>query len=321
MRRFLAGISLSLAALAATLSPTLADGWPERDVKVVIGFNPGVTDLVTRVFTDEFQKRFNRPFVIENRAGASGATAASFVAQQQPDGYTLFAIPPAHTVLPSLRHLDFDAVEDFTPITVLANSPNAMVVKADGKFASFDDVKAALANEGGAVSYASSGIGTTTHLTGAMLEPKFAGKLRHVPYKSGSESVTALLGGHVDAAFSSLNLVLPLVESGELKVIAVAAEERSPFAEQIPTFAELGYEDVVVGTWFGLLGPKGLDEAIVTALYDATKAVMNDEAVRAKLQGMGVQVIGMSPEEFGAFMKSEVELYGRIAQSVGLARQ
>lgn len=237
MKRLLGILVLCLIAL-----PSLAQ---DGQMKIMVGFGAGgVSDVLARIYAEEFKKRLNKTVIVENRAGGSGTIATAMVSRAEPDGNTLIMVPGTHTIIPALQKLDFDPKTALTPINLIASAPNLLIVRADAKY---QDVKSlvedAKANPG-ALAYGTSGVGTTVHFMAVILENAAGIKLNHIPYKSSGESVQAVVGGHIPMAFSALNSALPAIQSKQVRVLAIASEKRSGLLPDVPTFVEAGYKDV-----------------------------------------------------------------------------
>jgi len=299
-----------LAALAAFFAlaapPTLA-AWPEKTVTVVVPFPAGgSSDQIARALTVQLQKQFGQPFVVENKPGATGSIGATHVKRAAPDGYTLLVTSLGPLVIvPHLMTVPYDPGKDFDLLTVAVQAPNVLVVPASSPYKTVADVLAQLKKEPGKVSFATSGSGSSDHLTSELFWQQTGTKGLHVPYKGGAPLVTDLLGGQVDASFTNINAVITHVQSGKLRALAVTGSQRSPLLPQVPTLAESGVKGADVYSWQAVVGPKGLPEDVRTKLHAAIIAALNDPQVKANLTALGFEIVGNTPEQFARYQAEE----------------
>ncbi|MBI2316159.1 MAG: tripartite tricarboxylate transporter substrate binding protein [Betaproteobacteria bacterium] len=239
MRRLVAVVLSAGLALAAGGVPAQGP-YPSKPIRVVVSFGPGgVTDILARLLAPEIQKNLGQPVVVENVAGATAIIGTSAVARAVPDGHTLLFTSNAHTINPALRkQLPFDTVKDFTPITLLAASPNMLIVRADSPIKSVADYIAAAKAKPGEITYAFSGIGTSLHIAGAQFAQITGTKYNPIPYKTSAESIGAVASGQTDSSWSAVNAALPFIKGGKVRALAVASEKRTSFAPEIPTFGD-----------------------------------------------------------------------------------
>jgi tripartite-type tricarboxylate transporter receptor subunit TctC len=314
MKRLLGILVLCLIAL-----PSLAQ---DGQMKIMVGFGAGgVSDVLARIYAEEFKKRLNKTVIVENRAGGSGTIATAMVSRAEPDGNTLIMVPGTHTIIPALQKLDFDPKTALTPINLIASAPNLLIVRADAKY---QDVKSlvedAKANPG-ALAYGTSGVGTTVHFMAVILENAAGIKLNHIPYKSSGESVQAVVGGHIPMAFSALNSALPAIQSKQVRVLAIASEKRSGLLPDVPTFVEAGYKDVKSDTWLGLAGPANMPKDIVGKLNDAVMESLKTAEVKKRIADLGADPVGLGPDEFNKVILTELDKFERLARAAGLPKQ
>lgn len=314
MKRLLGVLILCLIAL-----PSFAQ---DGQMKIMVGFGAGgVSDVLARIYAEEFKKRFNKTVIVENRAGGSGTVATGIVSRAEPDGNTLIMLPGTHTIIPALQKLDFDPKTALTPINLIASAPNLLIVRADSKY---QDVKSlvddAKANPG-ALAYGTSGVGTTVHFMAVILENAAGIKLNHIPYKSSGESVQAVIGGHIPIAFSALNSALPAIQSKQVRVLAIASEKRSALLPDVPTFVESGYRDVKSDTWLGLAGPANMPKDIVIKLNDAVIESLKTDDVKKRIADLGADPVGLGPDEFNKVILTELDKFERLARTAGLSKQ
>jgi tripartite-type tricarboxylate transporter receptor subunit TctC len=316
-----ATLAAAVAALAWPLTGA-AQTWPTRPIRLLVGFAPGGgTDIVARALAPRMSELLGQQVVVENRAGASGTIAADLVAKAPSDGYTLLmghansnAIAPH--VLPKVP---FDAITDFTPITYVGYVPNVLVVYPGLPAKSVEELIALARAKPGTLTYASSGVGSTQHLAGALFNQLSGTQMNHVPYKGSSQAVVDLIAGQVSANFDTMPPVLEHVRSGKLRALAISTPQRLTQLADVPTFAEKGITGFDVTNWYSVMGPKGLPKAIVDAIDDAVKKSMADPQVRAKLDPQGVQFSGpRTPEEFREFIRAENVKYARMVKELNI---
>ncbi|OGA56321.1 MAG: hypothetical protein A3G81_34110 [Betaproteobacteria bacterium RIFCSPLOWO2_12_FULL_65_14] len=319
MGKMLRGLFLALLS-TASLAVFAQAGYPNRPVRIIVGFPPGgVTDVIARVMANEMQKELQQPFVVENRPGASGIIAAEQVTKSPADGHTLFFIPSTHTVHPALRsEMPYDTVGDFTAITLLVTAPNLLVVRADAPWKDVKEFIAAARAKAGGIMWASSGIGVSTHLGGELFAHLAGIKLYHVAYKGSSAPVEAVMAGQVQASVSAVNAALPHIKSGRVRPLAVAAEKRSLFLPDVPTFEEAGVKGMRSETWIGVLGPAKLPRPVATKLNELFMRLITRPDMRERIAAVGAEPVGVELEKFAALMREEVELNRRLVKAAGI---
>jgi tripartite-type tricarboxylate transporter receptor subunit TctC len=311
-----------MAALLGLL-PTLAAAqpYPSRPVKLVVGFAPGgAADFVARSFQDGLSKELGQPVIIENRAGAGSSIAAEYVAKSAPDGYTLLiASPSSILVNPILSPKPgFDPRRDLLPVSKVSSSPLVVAAHASVGVANLRELIAKAKKSPGKLNYGTSGNGSAPHLA-AVLFTRLAGvEMVHVPYKGGAPSVAALLAGDVQLSFATPPSVLPHVQSGRLRALAVTSRQRTPLVPGVPGMAEAGLPDYEISFWYGFFVPAGTPKEIVKKLYDATAAVLAQPAVGKMLEKEGTETSGSkSPEDFAAFIAEDAKLWARLVKDSG----
>ena len=309
---------LALALLAGSAN---AQTYPSRPVKVIVPFPPGgTTDIVARLVAERLGPTLGQPAVIENRAGAGGAVGAAEIARAAPDGYTLgLATVSTHGVNPAINpKLPYDALRDFTPISNLASVPN--VVSAHPSLGIFDLrqlVERAKANPG-KITYASAGNGSLSHMLGELFKVSTGTDLLHVPYKGVGPALNDTLGGQVNLLFDNLPSSLPYIQSSKLRALAVSSPARLDALPGVPTFAEAGVPQLNDPSWFGLVGPAKLPEAVLARVHDAVTKALSAPEVRARMQNVGAVPSGNSPKEFAAQIRREIERHKRVAEESGI---
>jgi len=299
-------LTLPLAALAA---------YPEKPVTLIVPFPPGgSTDLIARTLGAKLQERLGQPFVVDNKAGATGTIGMGQLKRAAPDGYTLivsslgpFVIAP-HLV----KNVPYDPTKDLDLLTVAVQAPNVLVVPAASPFRSVADVLAAEKASPNKITFASSGNGSSDHLTAELFWQRTGTSGVHVPYKGGAPAINDLLGGVVDASFQNINAVVQHVAAGKLRALAVTGDKRSPLLPQVPTLAEAGVKDVDVYSWQAVAAPRGLPPEVKKTLHDALVAALDDPQVRSKLTGLGFEIVANSPEQFAEMQRSEFARWKKV---------
>jgi tripartite-type tricarboxylate transporter receptor subunit TctC len=310
-----------LAALAAAVALPVFAAWPEKPIKVYIGYAAGgSTDVVARLLAPKLQERLGQPVIIENKPGSAGDLAAELMLQAPADGYTLMMSTVAlHAINPGLYKQRFNPVDDFTPIAFVCSYPMIMIASPQSTFRTLPELKAEAAE--GSLFYSSSGVGSPGHLSGELLAKSAGMNITHVPYKGGAPSTLAIVSGEAQLNFATLPAVVPQVRAGKVRAIALASAERNPAVPDVPTMAEWGVPDFEVGTWSGLIGPKGMPAEVVQKINATVADILNDPAIRKRLVDEGSEVRVMSPTEFGAFIRKENARWVKVVKDAGIQPQ
>jgi tripartite-type tricarboxylate transporter receptor subunit TctC len=315
-RGLLAAPALLVTAPVAAQAP-----WnPTRPIRILVGFAPGGgTDITTRSLAPKLQTLLGQPIIVENRPGAGGNLASEATVNAPSDGYTLMMGTIASLVLnPILAKLPFDVMTDLIPISRSVEVTNILVVPADRPWQNLAALIAAAKAQPDTITYGSSGIGSAGHLGGALLDSMAGTRTVHVPYRGGGQLITDMVSGKVDYSFGTAATVLPHIEAGRLRAIAVPLPKRSTLLPQIPTVAEAGslpgYE---VANWYALMGPKGLAAPIVARLHQAMAETLRDGEIQAHLGRHGLEAAPSSPEELAGFMRSETQKWTPVVRSSG----
>ena len=312
MKKLLTALVLSAAAVGA-----FAQAWPSKPVTMVVPFPPGgSTDFIARAIGPSLTKTFGQTFIVDNKAGATGTIGAAAVKRAAPDGYTFLVTSLGPLVIaPHLvKGMQYDALKDFDLITVAVQAPNVLVVPAASPHKSLADVIAYEKANPGKMSYASSGNGSSDHLTAELFWLESGTTGLHVPYKGGGPAISDLLGGQVDASFQNVNAVLQHIKSGKLRPLAVTGSKRSPVLPDVPTMTEAGVKNVDVYSWQGIVGPKGLPADVRTKFHDAVVAALKDPAVNSQLTGLGLEVVANTMDQFSAFQQTEFARWKRVIE-------
>lgn len=308
-----------LAAFAATVAlSTSAHAFPDKTITVVVPFPPGgSSDTIARSVGAKMQEKLGQTVVIENKGGATGTIGAAQVKRAPADGYTLLisSLGPYVIAPHLLKNVPYDATKDFDHIAVLVQAPNVLVVPAASPLKSVADVIAAAKKTPDKITFASSGNGSSDHLTAELFWQQTGTTGVHVPYKGGGPAMSDLLGAQVDASFQNINAVVQHVASGKLRALAITSAQRSPLLPQVPTLGESGVKEADVYSWQAISGPKGLPADVKAKIHAAVVASLNDPAVKPKLLEVGFEIVGNTPEQFTAFQQKEFARWKQLIEA------
>jgi tripartite-type tricarboxylate transporter receptor subunit TctC len=299
--------------------PATAQSWPTRPVQIVVSSGAGGTaDIVARMIGEKLAPALGQPVVVENKPGAGGNLGASSVARANPDGYTLLMSgSPTHSVGPHLfKNLTYDPMRDVPPVAMLAVAPNLLVVNASSPVSSVGDLIKLARGKPGTVTYSSAGIGTSGHLAAELLKATASLDMSHVPYKSGPEAVTGVLSENVTFIFFTLPSVLPQVESGKLRALAITTAQRSKLMPDVPTVAEAGFPGFDVIAWYALFAPRGTPEPVVARLTEEIKKIVGRDDVRDRMAKLGAEPRYLSPKEVADFVAVESPKWGALLKDI-----
>ncbi len=318
-KRLLFALTIVLAAVFAVSRPALA-AWPDRPVKVVVGFTPGgPTDLVARLVAQKLSEQTGKNFYVENVPGAGGNVGAVRVAQSAPDGYTILVTGGNITNNPFLfAHAGYDPIKDFEAVSIVAQTPVVLAVNPAVPAKTVKELVDWIRANPGKESYASPGTGTPPQLVGALFAHSLNLDLVHVPFNGGGTAVEATVGNHTPISFGAMAPAVPLIQAGQLRALAVTGDKRSPTLPDIPTMAEAGYPDVEGATWTAVAVPAGTPKDIVAELNKLIVAGLADGNVKQKLAAIAYVPIGSSPEQCAAFFQSELDKWGKVIKDAGL---
>jgi tripartite-type tricarboxylate transporter receptor subunit TctC len=314
--KLLFALLLALAAIA----PAAAQPYPTRPVRFVVPFAPGgSTDTLARTIALKLSDTFGQQVVVDNRSGGNGNIGMEIVAHSPPDGHTIVLGYIANLAIgPSLyAKLPFDPVRDFAPITQLAESPNILVAHPSLPVKSFREVIAYAKANPKKLSFASAGVASVGHLTGELLNNMAGIDMVHVPYKGSGQAVIDLLGGQVQLMFSGMSSVMQHVKAGKLKPLAVTGAKRSAAVPDVPTIAESGFPGFEATAWYGVLAAAKTPRPIVTKLHDEIVKTLALPDVKQRLEGVGFEIVGGTPEAFGAYIKSEIRKWEKVVKASG----
>jgi tripartite-type tricarboxylate transporter receptor subunit TctC len=308
-------------ALAGAQAGAQAQDYPSRPVRVVVAFPPGgPTDFVGRLIVDKMTASLGQRVYIENRAGASGTVGADNVAKADPDGYSLFLTTSgAVAVAPHiLQSVPYNPLRDFAPIALVTKVTEVLVVRPQLGIKTVKELVAMAKAKPGAVSFASTGIGSPPHLAQELLDVSAGVQFLHVPYRGAAPALTDLLGGQVQVLAADLPVLISQIQAGALVPIGAAADKRDAVLPDVPTLAEQGYANTEASNWYALLAPAKTPPAVIAKLNKAVNDALNDPEVHEKLVKSGATPVGGTPESLGAFMKSEYEKWGKVVKERGI---
>jgi tripartite-type tricarboxylate transporter receptor subunit TctC len=313
-RRFAGLAAAALAAPSILVSRALSADWPARPVRVVVPFTPGgSTDITARLVSNRLQEVWGQSVVVENKPGAGGNIASDMVAHSDPDGYTIFISgPPLATNQFLYPQLSYDPVADFAPVTLLITQPNLMCVPNSSPAKSVQEFIAYCNDNRGKVTYASSGNGTTLHLSGELFKRLAKVEMTHIPYRGGAPAINDLIPGRVDVIFDNMPSILSHVKAGTLRGLAVTTKERVAVVPEIPTIAESGVPGFDVFSWFGFFVPARTPPDIIARINADTNAALVYPAVKSRFEDLGATPKGSTQAELAAFLKSEIDKWGPV---------
>ena len=315
LRVVLAATWLLSGAVAAS-----AQNYPSRPVRVVVGFPAGgPTDAIARIVAQKLTNNLGQQFYVENIGGAGGNTAAGQVARVTPDGYTIMAISTGFVVNPSLyAKVPYDPVKDFAPVTLVAVSPNVVVVNPQVAAKTLPELVQLVRDNPGKYSFAGPGVGSTPHLGGELFRLAFQLDLVHVPFTGAGPAIQATVGGHTPIAFTALPPALSAVQSGQLRALGVASAERAAGMPDVPTFAEQGVKDQDADTLTGIVAPAGTPKEIVDLLYREIAKIVAQPDVKERLTVLGFKPVANTPDQFGARIRLEMDKWGKVVRDAKL---
>lgn len=296
-----------------------AQTWPERAVRIVVPYPAGGTaDVLGRELAESLSKAWGQPVLVENRAGAGGALGVDLVAKAPPDGYQLvLGVTGAMTIAPSMRKLPYDPLRDLAPVSLVGASPSLLAVHPSVPVSSVTELIAYGKANPGKLTFSSAGMGTSVHIAGELFKSMAGIDMLHVPYKGGAPSVQGLLAGEVSMTFENLSALQPHVQAGKLKGLAVTSAGRSGLAKNLPPVADTlpGY---AVTTWFGLFAPARTPASVIEKVHTGVVEAMAPTTTRAKLEGLGIDVIASNPAALTSHMQAETQRFAKVIRDAGI---
>jgi tripartite-type tricarboxylate transporter receptor subunit TctC len=310
----------AIAAVYCAIPPAQAADYPTKPITLIIGFAPGgPSDVLARILTRKMEEVLKQPFVIENRPGAGGSIAGNAVARANPDGYTLLlATGSLLAINVSLyKNLGYDPEKDFEPITLIGTQTNVLYTHPSVPAKSLTELIAHAKANPGKLSFGSGGNGTPAHLAGELLKIEAKIDMTHVPFRGTGPALQNVIAGHVPMAFNPPPPLLPHIESGAIRAIAITTLKRTAALPDVPTIAEQGFPGFEATTWHALVAPAGTPKEVIATLHGAIAATLNDADTRKALTDLGVDVVGNTPEELRAYVKSEIPKWAAIVKASG----
>jgi tripartite-type tricarboxylate transporter receptor subunit TctC len=314
-------IALAIGLVAFTFcTASFAQTWPTKPVKWVVPFAPGgTTDILARTIGEKLTVALGQPVIVENKPGAGGGVGADFTAKASADGYTIMGgTISTHAINASLyKSLPYDPVKDFAPITMIVRLPNLLVVNPEIPAKNIAELVTLLKANPGKYSFASSGNGTSQHLSGELFKSMAGVDMQHIPYKGSPPALQDVVAGQVAMTFDNITTAWPLAKAGKLRALAVTTAKRSSIAPDVPTLSESGLTGYEVGSWQGVFAPAGTPPTIVARLNTEIVKIINTPEVKEKLIALGAEPVGNSSEEFGAIVKTEVVKWAEVVKKSG----
>lgn len=312
--------TLFVLCLSCFSVSAIAQGYPTKNIRIVVAATPGGgVDTISRTAAQHFSERWGQPVVVDNRPGAGGALAGDIVAQSTPDGYTLKTISISHAVLPSThKNLSYSPERDLTPVSIMVNSPNVLVVHPSLPVTSVKELIALAKARPGQIQFSSSGNAGPPHM--AMENLKLLAKidLMHIPYKGTGPGMADLLAGRVSLTFASIISVRPHVESGKLRLLAIASSKRSPVLPAVPTVAEAGVPGYSVDVWYGMFAPSATPRAVLSQLNGELIKMMQVPAVRERLTALGLEPMADTLDKTNAYVKAEIAKWAKVVKAANI---
>jgi tripartite-type tricarboxylate transporter receptor subunit TctC len=314
-------LAVGIVAGLALAGPAKAQDYPSKPIRLVVPFAAGgATDVLARLVGERLTASLGQQVVVDNRPGAGGNIGSDIVARAEPDGYTiLMGAVGTHAINPSLYpKMPYDPVKDFAPVTLVASVPNVLVVNPEVPAKSVEELIDLAKAKPGELNFASSGNGTSIHLSGELFKAMTGTDIVHVPYKGSGPAVTDLLGGQVQMMFDNMPSSLPHVKAGKLRALGVTSAKRSPALPEVPTIAEAGVPGYDATSWFGILAPAGTPEPVVTRLQGAIVQALGEPEMRQRMADLGAEPVGDTPAEFGQFIAAEIAKWAKVVNDAGV---
>jgi tripartite-type tricarboxylate transporter receptor subunit TctC len=315
IRTLILGLSVLLAPLAAQ-----AQDFPNRQIRLIVPFPAGgPNDIIARLVGQRMSELFKQTIIIDNRSGQAGVLGTDVVAKAAPDGYTIGIVSASSIVInPTMEKIAYDPKKDLAPVTLVTTVPEMLVVAGNVPANNMAELVALARAQPGKLNFASAGVGGLPHLAGELFKLTAKIDIVHVPYRGAAPAINDLLGQQVQMVFLDLPVILPQIQAGRLKPIALGARQRAPTAPDVPTTAEVGMPDLLIENWYGMFAPAGTPQNIVDEINRVANAAMNDPLVKQKLADQGLTVAGDTPEQFRAFIDSETTKWAKVMNEAGV---
>jgi len=315
--------ALVTCAMQGPLPSAMADEYPTKPIRYVAPFAPGgATDLVARLLGERLGQKLGQPVFVENKAGASGLIGTRQVAQAAGDGYTMVGITFNYLVFPVMfKELGFDMAKDLAPVTQIVTLPSVLLVPVTSKITSVSELVAEAKRRPGTIKFASSGVGTASHIAGELLKREARIEIDHVPYRGGGPANVDLIAGHVSMHFANIGSAIEYVRAGRLRALAVATNERIPSLPDVPTMKECGFPNFQINEIQGILMPGKTPAAIVDKVSKELVTILRDPEMVKKFEAMGGQVVASTPEEFASFLKTSMLRWSEVARASGIVAE
>ena len=312
--------ALVWVSLAVFAGIGMAADFPTRPVRFVVASSPGgALDVLARLVGPKLTEKWGQPVVVDNRAGAGGVIGTEIVANASPDGYNVLVIAQGFTANPFLyQKLPYRTPEDFAPITILAYGPNVLVVHPSVKAGSVKELVALAKQQPGKLNYATSGVGAASHLAIEMFKRMAGVEMVHIPYKGAGAATAAVVAGQVQLLFTSTGAAMPHIKSGRLRALGVTTAKRTPALPDVPTVAETGLAGFQVDGWYALVAPARTPKNVIERIYRDTSAVLKQPDIVARIEAVGLEPAGISPQEFGNYIRAELRKWGTLIREAGI---
>jgi tripartite-type tricarboxylate transporter receptor subunit TctC len=318
MKRFTRQALVALSLAAASFFAQ-AQQWPSKPITIIVPFPPGgFNDTLARTLSAELPKVLGQPVIVENKAGGNSIIGTEFVARAAPDGHTLFIGATPMAVLQHLYKTSFDAGKDFSAITIGGITYNVLVARPSLPASNVKELVALAKANPGKLNYASTGNGSSNHLAFELFKSMSGTQITHIPYKGSAPAVTDLVGDRVDVMFNLIPNVMEQVKAGRLKVLGISGDQRSALVPDVPTIAEGGVPGFAFSVWIGVLAPAGTPKPIIDRLHQEIVKIVSSPEVRERFAKQGVEVAPQTPEQFNAYLRSEVERWGKVVKDAGI---
>lgn len=316
--RAMVGVTVAILLGCSAAGTAFAQGYPVKPLRVIVPFAPGgPNDILARLIGQKLTESWGQPVIVDNRPGGGTVIGTEVLAKSPPDGYTLLMVSTSHTSNPSLRKLPYDPIRDLEPVVLVASGPNVVLAHPSLPARSVKELIAVARARPGQVTYGSGGLGTSTHLSGAMLAQMAGVKMIHVPYKGAGPATIDLLSGQISWMVGTILPSMPHIRSGRLRALAVTGAKRSPVLPDVPPVADTlpGFESV---SWYGIAAPGGTPKDVVAKLNGEIGRLLNAPDLRERIAREGAEIVAGSPEEFGRFYRAEIAKWAKVIRAADI---